>query len=409
MWCLYRKSIRGSSGSLDLQAALRASDRNTASARCNAIIKHAVMLLAVAFLFACSERPESEWGLKETERKTRVHEIVEKHAKESFEGKAALYTELRDTLVRKRDIPWLTEEIAETNNAELKLLLQDLIKYMDGCWRLPVRGWTGFYEDCGVAYSERFDRLGYMTLIYDQTMYPHLSSNRPIIGLSITDSSPITDGMNSDNIIDPEEEHRIAAAIELIHILEPESIQFVAVNFKEVKFLSILENLETITIISTPVIDLKPLEELANLRSLALIESGLKDLSTLKKLSHLQRLHIQDVGTNDLKPLEALSELKQLSIVNMPVVDLSPLRVMTQLSELNLWDVPVTDLTSLAELKNLRELSLNNTKVTDLTLLKDLPNLERIYLDDSEGIDLTSLAGSSVVVLPVKLKRLPQW
>lgn len=401
--------MRTSSGSYDLQTTLRASDLNMASSRYTMIIRYAVILLSATFLFVSSTRAESEWNLNEVERVTRVYEIVEKLAKEPLEGHSVLYTELQDTIVRKRDIPRLTEEISKITSPEIQVLLQDLIKFMNGHWRLPERGWTHDYAKCAESYTEKFDSLGYSAAIYDKTGFPYSSTNRPRIGLSIMDLSPITEGRNLENVIDPEEKHRITAAIGLIQILEPETLDIIFGNWKDVDFLSILKNLEAITIGSTSVRDLKSLKELTNLRSLSLMASGLNDLSTLKKLSQLQRLKIGYIETKDLKPLEALSELKQLSMVNMPVFDLSPLRVMTQLSELNLWDVPVTDLTHLAELKKLKELSLKNTKVTDLTLLKDLPNLERIYLDKSEGIDLTSLAGSSKVVLPVKQKRLPQW
>ena len=87
------------------------------------------------------------WGPKpiglvsgEPERRAKVRALVKQLADESPEKRQAALVELRDTFVRKRDIPELTEEISRNANPEVTKSLQKLIPLMEGSWRLPDKG-----------------------------------------------------------------------------------------------------------------------------------------------------------------------------------------------------------------------------------------------------------------------------
>ena len=96
----------------------------------------------------------------EPERKARVQALIKQLADESFENRKAAYAKLRDTFVRKRDIPELTKEIARNANPEVKVSLQKLITFMEGNWRLPDKGWTKDIDECRRCYQKALEDLG---------------------------------------------------------------------------------------------------------------------------------------------------------------------------------------------------------------------------------------------------------
>ena len=93
----------------------------------------------------------------EPERKASVQALIEQLADESLENRQAAYAELRDTFVRKRDIPDLTKEIARNANGEVTMSLRKLITFMEGRrWRLPDKGWTTDIDECSRRYQKEF-------------------------------------------------------------------------------------------------------------------------------------------------------------------------------------------------------------------------------------------------------------
>ena len=158
---------------------------------------------------------------------------------------------LGDTFVRKRDIPELTKEIARNANPEVTTSLRNLITFMEGRWRLPVKGWTTDFDECSKRYEEEFEDLGCPGVV------GQLSQLRPkrIVQLDLLDV-PIG------------AENR-AGVIDLLLTLEPEALTLFG-SWTNITFLGGVENLEELNLQSSDVTDLTPLKGLPRLKSLEL-------------------------------------------------------------------------------------------------------------------------------------------
>ena len=63
---------------------------------------------------------QAEWKARELQRKERTQTLVGALARRTPEERHAAFVELRDTLVRRRDIPELIKEIDRNPNPEVK-------------------------------------------------------------------------------------------------------------------------------------------------------------------------------------------------------------------------------------------------------------------------------------------------
>ncbi|MBN1974208.1 MAG: hypothetical protein JW787_11250 [Sedimentisphaerales bacterium] len=128
--------------------------------------------------------------------------------------------------------------------------------------------------------------------------------------------------------------------------------------------------------------DLVPIKELINLQSLELSFTNISDLEPIKEFKYLQLLDLYETQVSDLEPIKNLSNLQYLDISGTQVSNIEHLRGLTKLQRMNLIGTPVSDLESLKNLTQLKTLVINNCKnITDQQvedLQKALPNLKII-------------------------------
>ena len=315
-------------------------------------MRHVLTVLLPVFLIGSATGGEPE-------RKARVQALIKQLADESFANRQAAYDELRDTFVRKRDIPELTKEIARNDNPDVKMSLQILIASIDGRWRLPHKGWTNDIDECSRCYQKEIEYLGYTALVTEGC------ESRRFLRLHVLDGP-----------IGPE---NMTGLIDLILTLEPEGLGILVDSWTDFTFLGTLTNLEELALI-TQVTDLTP----------------------LKGLTRLRRLSLDDTEVADLTPLKGLTDLSYLSLQNTKVTDLTPLKDMSSLWHLNLQNTKVTDLMPLKGLPNLLQLDLHNTGVSDLTPLNGMPKLGWLNLQNTKVTDLTPLEGMSIRIVREK-------
>lgn len=93
---------------------------------------------------------QPDWKTREIERKARVQELLAQITDESAENRDATFAELRDEIVRKRDVPELNLAMEQSTNSEVNSLLWDLgfqLEY-DDVWRLPDYSWSTDLFEC---------------------------------------------------------------------------------------------------------------------------------------------------------------------------------------------------------------------------------------------------------------------
>lgn len=338
-----------------------------------------LVLLLLIFLTPRSEGDEPEWKLKELQRKEQTQSVIRSLAGGTLQERHAAIVELRDTLVRKRDMPDLIKEIDRNPSPEVKRSLQDLVSLMKSGARLPTGGWT--LENTRKAYEREFQDLGCTAVMGDEMGYPTISISNE---LTLFDF--------------PSEPNKQADIIGLILDLEPSGLRLygelqadISAERTDISFLRALPDIKGLILDWISVADLTPLRGLNRLSLLELVESPVSDLTPLKGLPSLRELKLNSTAVTDLAPLNGLESLTKLHLERTKVSDLTPLKKLPGLGILKLINTEVRDLTALEELKSLTELHLEGTKVSDLTPLKGLPGLRVLKLLNTEVTDLTAL------------------
>lgn len=333
-----------------------------------------LVFLLLTFLAPRSEGDEPEWKLKELQRKERTQTVIRSLAGGTLQERHAATVELRDTLVRRRDMPELIKEIDRNPSPEVKRSLQDLISLMKSESRLPTGGWTR--KDTKKAYEREFQDLGCSAVLGYEMGYPTIA-----IGLAL------------DLFDFPSEAKKQADVVGLILDLEPTGLTLNWEEWTDVSFLGALPDIKGLALFCTSVADLTPLRGLNRLSLLDLVGSPVIDLTPLKGLPSLRELKLYDTAVTDLAPLNGLKSLTKLHLESTKVSNLMPLKGLPSLRVLKLLNTEVTDLTALKDLTSLTELHLESAEVIDLTPLKELPKLRHLYLQGPGGNDLTPLKG----------------
>lgn len=322
---------------------------------------------------------QPDWKTREIERKARVQELLAQITDESAENRDATFAELRDEIVRKRDVPELNLAIERSINSEVYDLLWDLgfkLEY-DDFWRLPDNTWTNNAFEAAIQWRKELD---------DFETVAHLSYGEDGLRLSLHNHS---------------EYH--SEFINLILDLEPDGLWFeggLRDPISEDSFLGTLGGLRRLSLSETKVTGLPPLKGMHNLGRLDLENTRLTDLTPLKGLPNLVVLTLARTPVADLAPLAEIPNLSFLDLAHTQVTDLTPLQSIPTLSYLDLRHTGVTDLTPLRRLENLKDLYLSHTKVTDLTPLEGMSNLKQLYIQGTNVTDLSPLEGL------INLKRL---
>ena len=117
-------------------------------------------------------------------------------------------------------------------------------------------------------------------------------------------------------------------------------------SIKDIRQLSELNNLETLSILAWNITDISALKELKNLTSLNLGIAYLTDISALAELNNLSSLSLSSIRrTNnelsDISPLAELTNLTYLSLMGNLISDISPLKGLHNLNNLELGNNPI--------------------------------------------------------------------
>ena len=161
--------------------------------------------------------------------------------------------------------------------------------------------------------------------------------------------------------------------------------------YADVSILKKLPNLETLTL-AGPIVDFKAIKKLKNLKELNIENITGLDIESIKELKQLQKLGLNNVFTPSLEPIGKLSNLQELRIMNMSVVpaQLKSLNELVNLKSLTLQRVSGENsvFENLGKLKNLQELTIEYSVVSygygpspvNLRPLKELTNLRKLKI-----------------------------
>ena len=103
------------------------------------------------------------------------------------------------------------------------------------------------------------------------------------------------------------------------------------------------------------IVDIKPLSSLNNLKSLTLRDNHIKDISALVHLTNLKYLNLSDNKIEDITPLKLLRKLTYLDLENNQIQEVTSLASLRELETLKLTNNNIRDVRALSSLKNLKE------------------------------------------------------
>ncbi len=159
-----------------------------------------------------------------------------------------------------------------------------------------------------------------------------------------------------------------------------------------VSVLANLENLESLDLCQTKVVDISALAQLTTLKTLTLYRAELLDISTFPELKDLESLDLSWTKVVDVSALAKVTNLKALDLAGAKLLDISTLPELKNLESLNMSWTKVLDVSAFAKLPNLKSLKLSDTNVVDVSALAKLTKLESLCLAWTKVVDVSSLA-----------------
>jgi len=119
-----------------------------------------------------------------------------------------------------------------------------------------------------------------------------------------------------------------------------------------IEALSTLENMDSLNLDNSKVVNLRPALKFKSLTFLSLENTMIEDLSPLAEMKNLLHIHGDYSAVNNLKALQQLTDLKRLSFVGTNIESVEPLKSLPSLDFINLDNtkVPEWDVQKLASL-----------------------------------------------------------
>ncbi len=147
--------------------------------------------------------------------------------------------------------------------------------------------------------------------------------------------------------------------------------------------LSMLPNLQAVSVSMQRVSDLSPLSGLTQLTTLLLKNNPIKDIAPLGTLENLERLSVFGASVEDFSPLSTCRRLKDLDAGETLVRTPQAFAELSGLTNLNLYKLTLDSLVGIEALSQLTYIELFGVSDGDLSPLLSLPKLQTVLLDES--------------------------
>lgn len=147
--------------------------------------------------------------------------------------------------------------------------------------------------------------------------------------------------------------------------------------------LSMLPNLQAVSVSMQRVSDLSPLSGLTQLTTLILKNNPIEDIAPLGTLTNLTRLSVFGASVEDFSPLSACRRLKDLDAGETLVRTPQAFAALSGLTNLNLYKLTLESLSGIEALSQLTYIELAGVADGNLSPLLSLPKLQTVLLDES--------------------------
>ena len=159
-------------------------------------------------------------------------------------------------------------------------------------------------------------------------------------------------------------------------------------------WLSDLWDIYSIKLEGEEIYSIRDLSVLLNLNRLSLVDTSVTDLSPLAGLKVLFTLRIEGGDSRILDSVGQLKYVLELSLEDLQINSLDNLKGLTQMGVLCLYDMPVRDIGTVKYMKDLRKFLAHDTLIDDISPLKNLRELWWLEIFNSEVSEIPNLRGA---------------
>jgi internalin A len=176
------------------------------------------------------------------------------------------------------------------------------------------------------------------------------------------------------------------------HLKKLEVLSLSKCNIKSLSFLSELHELRHLILESNEIECLSPISKLFKLKSLDLSGNKLQSLEGLEQLSKLERLEVGYNQFSDLSPISKLLALKSLNLYENKLQSLEGLEELSQLEKLDVGYNEISDLSPISKLVGLKSLDLSWYRLQSLEGLEEFKYLENLDARNNQFSDLSPIS-----------------
>ncbi|ARZ60835.1 MULTISPECIES: NEAT domain-containing protein [Bacillus cereus group] len=173
-----------------------------------------------------------------------------------------------------------------------------------------------------------------------------------------------------------------------------ENLTLEEVKLENIKFISNLRQLKSVSITYAELEDIGPLAELEHIESLSLRNNKISNLSPLSQMKKIKLLDLNSNYIKDIKPLFTVKFLRTLTVANNQISN-AGLEGVHQLKNLKTFEISNNGLSNVEHINGMNkliELGLSKNELVDLTPLSKLSGLQKLNLEENFISDITPLS-----------------
>ncbi|EJS06042.1 NEAT domain-containing protein [Bacillus cereus] len=194
--------------------------------------------------------------------------------------------------------------------------------------------------------------------------------------------------LNRENLDDPITKEDLLKVKSLI-VVEAKSK-----GIKDVSGLEYMTNLENLTLEEVKLKNIKFISDLRQLKSLSITYGELEDIGPLATLEHIEFLTLRNNKISDLSPLSLMKKIKMLDLNSNYIKDIKPLFTVKSLRTLTVANNQISNagLEGVHQLKNLKTFEISNNGLSNVEHINGMNKLIELGLSKNELVDLTPLS-----------------
>ncbi|PGL84318.1 NEAT domain-containing protein [Bacillus thuringiensis] len=170
-------------------------------------------------------------------------------------------------------------------------------------------------------------------------------------------------------------------------------------GIQDVSGLEYMTNLENLKLEEVKLKNIKFISGLRQLKSLSITYGELEDIGPLAELEHIEFLTLRNNKISDLSPLSQMKKIKMLDLNSNYIKDIKPLFTVKSLRTLTVANNQISNdnLAGIEQLKNVKNLSLSNNGLTNIEHITSMKKLVELDLAKNELENIEPLSRLSTV------------